>query len=89
MSHSPLWSLRRALKANYPNTTHWNGRILADTLVIDKSMVQRVWQASGRSTPFGTFKVSRDEKFIEKVVDVVACSYLTLIRGKLPGSLFE
>ena len=45
---------------------------MADTLGIDKSMVQRVWQASGLKPHLAkTFKVSRDKKFVEKVIDVV------------------
>ena len=54
------------------NATHWSVRTLADTLGIDKSMVQRVWHASGlKPHLFKTFKVSRDKKFAEKVIDVV------------------
>jgi transposase len=55
-----------------PNATHWSIRTLADTLGIDKAMVHRVWQASGLKPHLAkTFKVSRDKKFIEKVIDVV------------------
>ena len=54
------------------NATHWSIRTLADTLGIDKSMVHRVWQASGLKPHLAkTFKVSRDKKFVEKVIDVV------------------
>ena len=54
------------------HATHWSVRTLADTLGIDKSMVQRVWHASGlKPHLFKTFKVSRDKKFAEKVIDVV------------------
>jgi transposase len=54
------------------NATHWSVRTLADMLGIDKSMVQRVWHASGlKPHLFKTFKVSRDKKFVEKVIDVV------------------
>ena len=35
-------------------------------------MVHRVWQASGLNPHLAkTFKVSRDKKFVEKVIDVV------------------
>jgi transposase len=55
-----------------PNATHWSIRTLAETLGIDKSMVHRVWQASGLKPHLAkTFKVSRDKKFVEKVIDVV------------------
>lgn len=54
------------------NATHWSIRRLADTLGIDKAMVHRVWQASGLKPHLAkTFKVSRDKKFVEKVIDVV------------------
>ena len=46
--------------------------MLADSLGVDKSMVQRVWHASGLKPHLAkTFKVSRDKKFVEKVIDVV------------------
>jgi transposase/DNA-binding MarR family transcriptional regulator len=54
------------------NATHWSVRTLAKKLGIDKSMVHRVWQASGLKPHLAkTFKVSRDKKFVEKVIDVV------------------
>jgi transposase len=46
------------------NATHWSVRTLADTLGIDKSMVQRVWHASG-------LKPHLFKTFTEKVIDVV------------------
>ena len=54
------------------HATHWSIRTLADALGIDKSMVHRVWRASGLKPHLTkTFKVSRDKKFVEKVIDVV------------------
>ena len=54
------------------NATHWSVRTLAKSLGIDKSMVHRVWQASGLKPHLAkTFKVSRDKNFVEKVIDVV------------------
>jgi transposase len=54
------------------NATHWSVRTLGEKLGIDKSMVYRVWQASGLKPHLSkTFKVSNDKKFIEKVIDVV------------------
>jgi transposase len=62
----------RTTQAKPPHATHWSVRTLADTLGIDKSMVHRVWQASGLKPHLAkTFKVSRDKKFVEKVIDVV------------------
>jgi len=54
------------------NATHWSTRTLAKHLGVSRSMVHRVWQANGLKPHLAkTFKVSRDKKFIEKVVDVV------------------
>ncbi len=54
------------------NATQWSVRSLAAELHISPSMVYRVWQAHGLKPHLTrTFKVSRDKKFIEKVVDVV------------------
>jgi transposase len=54
------------------NATHWSVRSLAKHLRIDKSMVQRVWAAHELAPHrVRTFKLSRDKRFIEKLVDVV------------------
>src|ERR1041384_5269972 len=54
------------------HATHWSVRTLAEELGIDKSMGHRVWQASGLKPHLAkTFKVSRDKKFADKVIDVV------------------
>jgi transposase len=64
--------IERTTQAKPPHATHWSVRTLAATLGIDKSMVQRVWHASGLKPHLTkTFKVSRDKKFVEKVIDVV------------------
>jgi transposase len=64
--------IERTTQTKPSHATHWSVRTLADTLGIDKSMVHRVWQASGLKPHLAkTFKVSRDKKFVEKVIDVV------------------
>jgi len=64
--------IERTTQTKPSNATHWSVRTMASTLGIDKSMVQRVWQASGLKPHLAkTFKVSRDKKFAEKVIDVV------------------
>lgn len=64
--------IERTTQSKPSHATHWSVRTLADTLGIDKSMVHRVWQASGLKPHLAkTFKVSRDNKFVEKVIDVV------------------
>ena len=64
--------IEKTTQSKPPHATHWSIRTLAETLGIDKSMVHRVWQASGLKPHLAkTFKVSRDKKFVEKVIDVV------------------
>jgi transposase len=54
------------------DATHWSTRSLAKHLGIDKSLVQRVWQAHELAPHrVRTFKLSRDKRFIEKLIDVV------------------
>jgi len=54
------------------NATHWSVRTLAEHLGVNKSMVHRVWQTHELAPHrIRTFKLSRDKRFIEKLVDVV------------------
>jgi transposase len=54
------------------NATHWSVRSLAKHLGVDKSLVQRVWRAHELAPHrVRTFKLSRDKRFIEKLIDVV------------------
>lgn len=54
------------------NATHWSVRSLAEHLGVDKSMVHRVWQTHELAPHrIRTFKLSKDKRFIEKLVDVV------------------
>jgi transposase len=53
-------------------STHWSTRTLGEHLGCDRNMVQRVWKANGlQPHRVRTFKLSRDKRFTEKVVDVV------------------
>lgn len=64
--------IEKTTQSKPSEATHWSVRTLAESLGIDKSMVHRVWQASGLKPHLAkTFKVSRDQKFAEKVIDVV------------------
>lgn len=55
-----------------PNATHWSVRTLAEHLGIRPNLVHRVWKAHNlRPFQVRTFKLSRDPKFVEKLVDVV------------------
>ena len=54
------------------NATHWSTRTLAAELGTSSSMVNRVWQANGlKPHLIKTFKLSNDQHFVEKLVDVV------------------
>ena len=54
------------------DATHWSVRSLAKHLGVDKSLVQRVWRAHELAPHrVRTFKLSRDKRFIEKLIDVV------------------
>jgi transposase len=54
------------------NATHWSTRTLAAELGTSSSMVNRVWQANGLKPHLvKTFKLSNDQHFVEKLVDVV------------------
>jgi len=60
------------LQTTPKNATHWSQRTLAEHLGIDKSMVQRVWKEHKlQPHRVRTFKLSRDRRFIEKLIDVV------------------
>ena len=69
------WSrtiVETTLHTHPQNATHWSTRTLAEHLGVDKSMVHRVWQAHELAPHrVRTFKLSRDKRFIEKLVDVV------------------
>ena len=54
------------------NATHWSQRTLAEHLGVSKSLVERVWRAHELAPHrVRTFKLSRDKRFIEKLIDVV------------------
>ena len=52
--------------------THWSVRTMAGVAGVSKATVQRIWAAHGiRPHLVRTFKLSKDPKFEEKLVDVV------------------
>jgi len=54
------------------DATHWSVRSLAEHLGVSKSLVERVWRAHELAPHrVRTFKLSRDKRFIEKLIDVV------------------
>jgi transposase len=64
--------IRRTTQSMPENATHWTTRTLARELGVTQSMVHRVWKANGLKPHLvRTFKISRDPRFEEKLVDVV------------------
>lgn len=54
------------------NATHWSTRTLARHLGVNQSLVARVWRTHELAPHrVRTFKLSRDPRFIEKLIDVV------------------
>jgi transposase len=52
--------------------THWSTRTMAQTQGVGKSTVQRIWDAHGlQPHRVETFKLSRDQRFVEKLTDVI------------------
>jgi transposase len=55
-----------------PAATHWSARIMAKAVGISHTSVQRIWRAHGLKPHLvKTFKLSNDQRFVEKVRDVV------------------
>ena len=64
--------VRKTTQEKPANATHWSTRTLAAKLGTTRSLVHRVWKATGLKPHLvKTFKVSNDPHFTEKVVDVV------------------
>jgi len=55
-----------------PNATHWSTRSMAEAQHLSQSAVQRIWRRHNLKPHLtGTFKLSRDKHFVEKLCDVV------------------
>ncbi|NQT17924.1 MAG: IS630 family transposase [Planctomycetes bacterium] len=64
--------IRKTTQQTPKNATHWSTRTLAQELGVTQSMVHRVWKANGLKPHLvRTFKLSRDPRFEEKLIDVV------------------
>jgi transposase len=64
--------VRVTLETTPAEATHWSTRTLGAHLGVDKSLVERVWRDHNiQPHRVKTFKLSRDPRFIEKLVDVV------------------
>ena len=55
-----------------PGATHWSCRSMAKAQGVSHATVQRIWDAHGlQPHRVKTFKLSRDKRFEEKLIDVV------------------
>src|SRR6202165_225757 len=55
-----------------PNATHWSTRTMAKAHGVSEATVRRIWQRHNlKPHRLDTFKLSRDPKFIDKLVDIV------------------
>ena len=65
-------ALTTTLETTPVDATHWSTRSLAKVCGLSRSAVGRIWQAFAlQPHRAGTFKLSRDPLFIEKVRDIV------------------
>lgn len=65
-------ALTMTLETTPVDATHWSTRSLAKACGLSRSAVGRIWQAFAlQPHRAGTFKLSRDPLFIEKVRDIV------------------
>jgi transposase len=52
--------------------THWSCRTMAKKHGVSKNTIQRIWDANGlQPHRIETFRLSRDKRFVEKLVDVI------------------
>lgn len=64
--------MRATLHERPANATHWSTRTLAEHLSIGATTVRTAWRRNGRKPHLSrTFKVSRDPRFQDKLLDVV------------------
>jgi transposase len=60
------------LKSRPKGATHWSCRTMAKAYHVSPATIQRIWDAHGlQPHRVKTFKLSRDQRFVEKLTDVV------------------
>ena len=72
----PSTKVKRIVEATIqttpPGATHWSTRSMAKAQGVSPATVQRIWDAHGlQPHRVETFKLSRDQRFVEKLTDVV------------------
>jgi len=64
--------IKATLQSKPKGMTHWSCRLMAAAQEVSSSTVNRLWQLHNLKPHLsGTFKLSRDAKFLEKLTDVV------------------
>jgi transposase len=64
--------IKATLQSKPEGMTHWSCRLMAEAQGVSKNTVNRLWQLHNIKPHLsGTFKLSRDAKFLEKLTDVV------------------
>jgi transposase len=64
--------IEATLQSKPAGMTHWSCRLMAEAQDVSKSTVNRLWQLHNIKPHLqGTFKLSRDAHFLEKLTDVV------------------
>jgi transposase len=64
--------LRRTVEEEPPGATHWSQRLMAAAVGVTKHQIGEVWKSAGlKPHRVKNFKISKDPRFAEKVVDVV------------------
>jgi len=64
--------IKATLQSKPKGMTHWSCRLMAEAQGVSKNTINRLWQLHNIKPHLsGTFKLSRDAKFLEKLTDVV------------------
>jgi transposase len=64
--------IKATLETTPPNATQWSVRSMAKAQGVSRMVVQRIWSENNLKPHLvETFKLSRDPRFVEKLVDVV------------------
>ncbi len=67
----------KTLESTPKNATHWSTRSMAAEVGLTQNAVLRIWHAFGlQPHRQETFKLSKDPLFVDKVHDVVGCTWI-------------
>jgi transposase len=60
------------IQTSPPNATHWSTRSMAEAQGLSEATIRRIWKRHNLKPHLvKTFKLSRDKRFVEKLIDVV------------------